>query len=452
MKKTKEYRTKISVGCLALLCAACMLTGCGGEKVQENGDEAAADTMTVTVNDIADAAVSVDTEDTAAAEMEEAASGTATQGKPDRESMSFRYLEKYMVENYYGDGKEYEVYGLTASEDEYSANEDGFLYCSDHGLTFTASVYDGGSPAELYMFMNDLVEMQKADWESEEAYSDVQIEKAQMNGEDRYQFITAQSEDFYGTPFQVKKLYYVEVKERNVGVFWDLEINEMYADEETETVIEEIALCYGIDPAPLAVGGDWAGMDEQRKVDEQDVYTPTEGEAEMTRVDGYEYLGMATLNFTKAGIECPVMAPMGRSVTHRGNSLLSSMHGVAVSIDGQKMVGKNFLNEVESDYRIICKSQAESDYSANVEQSGIMVMTGYDEAAYFVMEYDSLRTDGEFRCRTTDVRCYIRMNEEYLLTCRIWMEDDDYDAATNAVIKELEKAYGIDLSSYYNKE
>ena len=49
------------------------------------------------------------------------------------------------------------------------------------------------------------------------------------------------------------------------------------------------------------------------------------------------------------------------------------------------------------------------------------------------------------------VFCRIRVDGNYALNCRITLSSDQYDDATNAVIKEVETAYGIDLSGFYNK-
>lgn len=51
-----------------------------------------------------------------------------------------------------------------------------------------------------------------------------------------------------------------------------------------------------------------------------------------------------------------------------------------------------------------------------------------------------------------DVLCYIKVQEEYVLRFTITLSYDEYDGSTNTLLKELEAAYGIDLSEYYNEE
>lgn len=428
----------------ASLVTALVIAGCGGAG-NEDSVGASADSGEAVESPAVTEDVSAEAEEPQ--ETQEPAPETVAKGKPDRESISFSYLEKYMVEDFYGDGQEYEVYAPAGCD-----NEDGFLFYEDHGLDFMAYVFDGETKANLYMYLDLVVDGKKEEWENESRYSDIQIGEGIMNGDDRYLFASVQSEDFYGTPFQEKTIFYVEVKEKGVGIVWSLTNREMYMDEETEAVVGEMGLCYGIDLSELGIDGEWADMDQQRKVDEQDVYEPEEGEAELVRVDGYEYLGVVTLDFAEGEVQSPVMAPMGRSVTVRENSLLSGMHGVVVSIGEKKMMGQNFQNNVQRAFDNNYRSESISDYSDNVEKSELMILPGYDEAAYYVLQYDSLDSDGEFKYRKTDLRCYIRLNDEYMLTCNIWLDETRFDSATNAVIRELEKAYGVDMSPYYYKE
>ena len=47
--------------------------------------------------------------------------------------------------------------------------------------------------------------------------------------------------------------------------------------------------------------------------------------------------------------------------------------------------------------------------------------------------------------------CFIPVDESFYLAVTIYLSEEQYDASTNTVIRELENAYGLDLSAYYDK-
>lgn len=443
MRETKK-RTRISLVWIAVwLCVIGMLTGCGGGAGNEDSVGASADSGEAVESPAVAEDVSAEIE-----ELRETAAEGETPESLEPDPTNLTYLEEYQIEDFYGDGKEYSLYAPKGGE-----NMDGFFYSDDHGVTFTASVYSGGSLEELQMFLETRVDLLVEEWKDDSEYSEVGVGETLEKGDDRYLFLTAKTTDYNGTPYQRRKLVYMSVRDGNAGVFWDMEVREYAQDEETAPLIAEVARCYGLNLSELAIDeGTWAEQNAQLEADRQDVYEPREGEPVMERVDGYEYLGVVTLNFAEGEAQSPVMAPMGRSVTVRENGLFSSMHGVVVSIGEQKMMGQNFQNNVQHNFDSNYKGEIRSDYSDNVEKSELMILSGYDEAAYYVLQYDSLDSEGEFKYRKTDLHCYIRLNEDYMLTCNIWLDETEFDSTTNAVIREMEKAYGIDMSPYYYKE
>ena len=78
-----------------------------------------------------------------------------------------------------------------------------------------------------------------------------------------------------------------------------------------------------------------------------------------------------------------------------------------------------------------------------------MTMSGFNQAVYYIVEYDEPDHNGEGYHKRVKVECHIRLEEKYHLSCSIWLNDEDYDNATNILLKELETAYGVDLSRYY---
>ncbi len=210
----------------------------------------------------------------------------------DEDAAALQYMKKYMVEDVYGDGSSYEVYAPEGSE-----NSDGFLSYIDHGISFFASVFGGGDEELPYFMLNESLKGQKADWESGGQYSDVRLGEVIKNGADRYVTVSAKSEDFYGTAYEVKKLYYLDIPKAGVGVLWEAEITELQTDEFTEKILAEIGQCYGIGLESIMPSGEWVQADAERQVEAQDVYEPEAGEAALTKVDGYRYLGQTTMSF-----------------------------------------------------------------------------------------------------------------------------------------------------------
>lgn len=444
-------------GAVAAIIMTCMsfLAGCGkAAATEERGSDPAA--VEAQDGNTSDAEIQ---EGTAAAdEQEEPASDTVEQrgetvtndGKgeliSDEDAAALSLMKKYMVEDVYGDGALYEVYGPDGSE-----NSDGFLSYIDHGISFFASVFSSEEKELPYFMLNESLKAQKEDWESVGQYSDVQLGEVIKNGEDRYVTASAKSEDSFGTAYEVKKLYYLDVPKAGSCVLWEVEVTEVQADEETEKIITQLGQCYGIGLESIMPDGGWAQADADRQVEAQDVYEPDEGDAALTKVDGYQYLGQTTLSFRDGAIQCPVMLPMGYLTSVMDGHATASMHGIYVSISstptgsdeyvpllkrGAERVYEQKLNDEDVEYR-------------NVHKSEIMEMDGYEQAWYYVVDYE--RPDlltGEYY-KEVSVNCRIIIGENYFLICDITLYGNDYDSSTNTLLKELETAYGIDLSAYY---
>lgn len=146
-----------------------MLAGCGETITEENDSD----------REISDA----DREDSEVEPEEEEFS--------DKDAASLQYMEKVMIEDYYGDMGEYEMYAPIGSD-----NEEGYLSYIDHGLMFSAMVYNYGSEDFIYEGLNMSIGFQKEDWENDSNYSDVQVGKVIKNGDDRYVFFSAKGEDY----------------------------------------------------------------------------------------------------------------------------------------------------------------------------------------------------------------------------------------------------------------
>lgn len=362
----------------------------------------------------------------------------------DEEAASLQYVEKFMVEDYYGDKEEYPAYAPVGSD--YS---NGFLGYFDHGISFGASVYDGGADVFMYQYFEMSVEIQVEYWEESEDYTDIQIGEVQANGGDRYQLVTARTQDYQGTPYVVKTVYYLDAQGDGVCILWNMELSESSIDGETNLILDEMAQCYGISLDEMKTGGEWHRETQKKEELRQDEYEPEEGSLALTKVEGYQYMGMTTLISYDGGAQCPAMAPMGRRTSVYENHIYSSMHGVSTSTTLNKLVFQDYLSSVkiavdgEYDYLL------GKDGVRNVWRSEMITMPEYEQASYAVITYEEQDYMDEKYVPQVEVQCFIRINEDYVLVNKITLNYGEYDDSTNALLKELETAYGIDVSRYY---
>ena len=434
MKNFWRIMTVLSLTVVAL--AGCGAAGNTGEKAPVENVEEAEETKKV-----AGEAVETPT-------AEETVEETAEALVPDPTSLT--YLEEYQIEDVFGDGKVYPLYAPKSGD-----NTDGFFYSDDHGVTFTASVYSGGSLEELKMYLETSVNLKVEDWKNDPECSEVGVGETLEKGDDRYLFLTAKTKDYNGTPYLRRLLMYMSVRDGNAGVFWDMEVREYAQDEETAPLIQEVARCYGLNLSELAIeDGMWAEQNAQHEADRQDVYEPEEGDPVLEKVEGYQYLGMLTLTLDdEENVTCPVLAPMGWNTTADDHRVSTTIHGVSVRLNGYETGTVNYqaMAQREADSDLKLRSDPEEG-NRDVKISEVMPMTGQDAAVYYVLEYEEQDYGSEEYHKRADVTCIIQVKEKCFLTCRISLKSGEYDSATNSLIKELETAYGLDLSELYAEE
>ncbi len=392
-------------------------------------------------------------EEPSGTEEQDGAGAVTNDGKgeliSDEEAAALQCVKKYMVGDVYGDGSAYEVYAPDGSD-----NSDGFLSYYDHGISFFASVFSGDDEELPYYFLNESLKGVREDWESIGGYTDVQLGEVVKNGADRYVTASAKGEDSFGTAYEVNKLFYLDVPKAGVGALWEAEIAEIQADEMTGQILAELGQCYGISLERIMPGGEWALAETERQTEAQDVYEPQEGEPALTKVDGYQYLGQTTLSFDNGNIQCPALAPMGYGTLVSEEYISAYMHGVSVNISSSPTGTDEYvpLFRKGADRLYKRKLDDEDVENRNVHKSEIMQMSGYDNAWYYIVDYETPDLLTEEYYREVSVNCRIIIAEKYALTCDITLRDNNYDKKTNILIQELETAYGIDLSEYYNEE
>ncbi|MDE6404796.1 MAG: hypothetical protein K2M20_03985 [Lachnospiraceae bacterium] len=455
----KRNRKKTSAVAVMIVTCLSLMAGCGAAPVtEEQGSETAAPgeqgrEASATEGQGGETAAMENQEEEASDAGDQNGENTvANDGKgeliSDEDAAALQWVKKYAVEDVYGDGASYEIYAPDGSE-----NSDGFVSYIDHGINFFASVYSGGDEELPYQVLNESMKLLRVEWEQDEQYSDVKLGEVVKNGADRYVTASAKCKDLFGTDYARKTLYYLDIPKAGVGVLWEVEISEIGVDETTGEILTEIGRCYGIGLESIMPNGEWEQADMERQVASQDVYEPDEGDQVLTKVEGYQYLGQVTLSLKDGEIQCPVMAPMGYTTMARESFITASMHGVSVSVSSTPSGTDEYvpLFKEGADNLYKWKLNDEDSENRNVHKSEVMEMSGYEKAWYYVVDYETPdRITGEYY-KEVSVNCRIVIGEKYILTCDITLRDNGFDASTNTLIKELETAYGIDLSAYYNE-
>lgn len=432
-----------------MLLTALMLAGCG--KAENSGEKAPAETT----NEAAETSAE-QTEDAG-----EAAETSAAQTEDAGETTDFVYLQEYQIKDVNGDGKEYTLYAPKGGK----VMEEWYYTFYEYGIDFSALVYNGGTMDKLQEYMEQLVDRQMQEWQEDSDYSDAAAGKMQEKGDDRYLILRVKETDSQGTPYQKISILYMNVREGGVGVCWSMEVCEDLLYEETPALIEEVARCYDIDLGEVVMEVDtWADQDAQRKeqekqegeqwiADQQDIYEPREGDPVLEKVDGYRYLGSMTLIFDEENdITCPVLVPMGAYTGTWENAAQAMMHGVRViaGISPRRMDLQEVAQE-EADEELERCSDPEKG-NRNVQISKVMPMQGQESGVFYVLEYEEPGFSKEEYHSCTEITFMVPVQDEYYLHYEIRLNDEGYDVSTNILIKELETAYGLDLSAWYAEE
>lgn len=431
MKERKKGKLIAVLAVTTLLFAGC---GAAGNAEEKADHDAAAES----VENAGDAAA-VET-----AEISEEAAETSTA----EESAGYLYLEEYQIEDFYGDGKEYALYAPKGGQ-----NVEGLFYYNEHGVNFEAEVYSGDSVEDLLMHLDKKTKQTAEFWQEDLACLDVHVGEVQEKGDDRYFILTAKDKDSIGTPYQKTLLKYMSVRDGSVGVFWDMQVREDGQGEETALIVSEVARCYDLDLDGFVIeDGTWAEQNEQRVADLRDAYEPEEGDAVLEKVEGYQHLGRLTLTLDDEGnVTYPVLAPMGWTTEADETSVSTMVHGVYVQIEGSYIDGAINMQEIlqeDADQEEELHNDSELHYR-NARASEVTPMQGQENGAFYTLAYESQNYGSEEYYKCGAVTWMIEVEENYFVAYRITLLSMDYDNNTNSLIKELETAYGFDLSEWY---
>lgn len=183
-----------------------------------------------------------------------------TGNDPEKEAPKLEYMESMMIEDHYGDKAKYEVYAPKGS-----SYENGMVFYYEHGLTYAASVINYGAGAPMKECLADSMSFETDLWKEQTSeYMDVKIGEVMESGNNLYQIASAKRKDVFDIPYDIKCIYYMDVKKDGLVVLWDVELSEPGMDEKTDLIIDELAQCYGFNAEAIKPDGGWAVANEER--------------------------------------------------------------------------------------------------------------------------------------------------------------------------------------------
>lgn len=377
-------------------------------------------------------------EDRERREQEEPGEITKPEEAAEEPEDNYTYVEKLEIEDYNNQEARYWIYMPKGSE-----VNDGFGFYHQHGIYFTATV----NSIEGYESFTDYYDMTLEYWPGPDTdYTDIWGSGVVENGEDRYFILTGRGTDYDGTPQEIRRIEYMVAKPGGDYVNWNIAINQAGVDEETDSALAELEECYGISLERLK-----QESPIEKAVLNEDEYTVAKGDKELESLEGYRYLGVASLaDYSGEGV-CPVMVPRGYHTNVEDSHAFAFLHGVWVTVDvGEFYDGSVLMTDLKSilDMKYDSRNR-NTEQTRNVWRSAMEPVPGFENAMYAVVSYEKKGCGTEEYFPKAEVVCFIQYDEEHYLDLQIFLSADKYDDSTNVVIGELETAYGIDLSKYY---
>ena len=111
--------------------------------------------------------------------------------------------------------------------------------------------------------------------------------------------------------------------------------------------------------------------------------------------------------------------------------------------DIQTLPAKNFLSAAQADidWNLGLPDDAQVDE--------LQPVADFDTARWAVAHYEAVDAYAREYVPRVKVLCYYPVLDDYMLCYDITLAFEEYDSATDTLLKELEVAYGIDLSEFY---
>ena len=182
----------------------------------------------------------------------------------------------------------------------------------------------------------------------------------------------------------------------------------------------------------------------------QNEYVVKEGDIELQKVEGYQYLGSSQLSKDDGEITCEVLTPMGWYTFADQDMVSSNMHGVNTLAKIIKLTPKNLDEKMqyyqESTYEFHVKNK--SSYS-NAQMGDIVPAEGKEKAYYAIITYDEESMSDDMWYPAASIEYLQGITENSALCYEITLKTENFDNDTETLLKELESAYGMDLSQFY---
>ncbi len=365
----------------------------------------------------------------------------------EEEESKFVYLEELEIEDINDRRRTYSTYMPKGCE-----VYDGFGSYTDHGLSYTARVEnygDGDKQEEYDSFAYGFEVSMEYKHEPVDDYTDVNTTGILSNGEDRYYILTARGIDYEGVPFEVRYLEYLEMQSTGACINWSLYTYADYADEDTDLIIGEMEECFGVDLEQMK-----AGSKIPEGEPDPDQYEVKEGHNALEDVEGYQYLGVGDISDYYKESFCRIMLPKARSTNLRTDHGYAYLHGVQITLDVNNFFYGNTLMDNMKEVTDVRYGSREADENVirNLQKTSMVSVPVFKDAVLMEISYEKKGSRSGQYFLKAEIFEYIRMDSENYLAVEIYLSGEDYDDSTNAVIRELENAYGIDLSNYYNEE
>lgn len=269
------------------------------------------------------------------------------------------------------------------------------------------------------------------------------------DGNAYYQHLSVDSIDYDGTPYPQHAIIYYGRDEYGFAYYWTLDISTQYADNTLNDILEELSRFYEIDLSVYGVANQDMTMAGKRVDEGQDNFVAKAGDPEIIKEAGFEYMGTTVIqDYDNASYS--VLVPMCKDTGFSSYSASAHLHGVRFSISTTQLaVGKEMVDVVKSDveYEYNYLLENSRDYR-NLEMGEVMPVENAN-GAYMGIISEKAAYDSEQFYPYYEIYYTLRLEDVNCITIRLRLEAEEFDAKTNLVLKDIEKAYKMDLSQYY---
>lgn len=371
---------------------------------------------------------------------------TASQGEP-KSLDGFTYVKEVEL----ADGVSKQPVTVYAPYEEEKGFDGYGVYYYGHGVSFSVFVLGDW----IYQSAEECV----SDWIKDEAtslkeestrYQNVEVEDLVTVEEELcyYQHISAEELDYQENPFRNDYLVYVGTAENGIGYQFQLQISGQSTDAETNTILEELGKCYDLDLVQYGNSDEDLTNSGQLMDPAQDVYIQSPSDPEVIKADDYTYMGTSEISDYDGNIY-ELMILMGKNTSNSGSSLSGIMHGISMHISVGTSYGDiNPMERVqqELDYQYESYLNNSRDYKNPV--MGELASTTEGEGVYGATSADRAGYEGDIYPYHEISYCLLTGEKEYI-SMSLTLDERDFDSKTNDVLKDIEKAYRMDLSEFY---